>query len=91
MTGAGGLDRDAIYWHYPHYNRHPQSFPSGVIRAGDWKLVGHGDPANLKDWELYNLANDRTEIHNLAAASPQRVERMARAWQDWAKRTGLKR
>jgi len=62
-----------------------------AVRQGDWKLVGRGDPANLENWELYNLADDRTENHNLAAVSPQRVERMARAWQDWARRTGLKR
>ena len=62
-----------------------------AVRQGDWKLVGHGDPANLKNWELYNLANARTEVHNLAHASPQRVERMAHAWQSWAKRTGLKK
>jgi len=60
------------------------------VRQGDWKLVGRGDPANLKNWELYNLANDRTEIHDLAAASSDRVKRMAEAWQDWARRTGLK-
>jgi arylsulfatase len=61
------------------------------VRQGDCKAVSCGDPKNLKSWELYNLAKDRTEIHNLAPTSQKRVERMARAWQDWARRTGLKR
>ena len=28
LTGHGGLDRDAIYWHYPHYCKQPHAFPS---------------------------------------------------------------
>jgi len=39
LTGDGRIGRPAIYWHYPHYNRHPASFPSGVIRSGHWKLL----------------------------------------------------
>jgi arylsulfatase A-like enzyme len=61
------------------------------VRQGDWKLVGRGDPANLKNWELYNLATDRTELHNVAAETLDRVRRMVTVWQTWAKRTGSKR
>ncbi|PHS14824.1 MAG: sulfatase, partial [Blastopirellula sp.] len=25
LTGTGELKRDAIFWHYPHYNQHPSS------------------------------------------------------------------
>ena len=61
-----------------------------AVRQGDWKIVQPRRSTNLKSWELYNLAKDRTEIHNLAPTSQKRVERMARAWQDWARRTGFK-
>jgi arylsulfatase len=61
-----------------------------AVRQGDWKIVQPQGSTDLKSWELYNLAKDRTEIHNLAPTSQERVERMARAWQDWAKRTGFK-
>lgn len=54
-----------------------------AVRMGPWKLVKqHGQP-----WELYNLANDRTESNNLAAAQPQRVAQMAASYDAWAARS----
>jgi arylsulfatase len=69
------MQREAIYWEHEG-NR--------AVRQGDWKLVGKG-PAGA--WELYNLAADRTEQHNLAAKEPQRVKAMINMWETWAKRT----
>ena len=43
---------------------------------GDWKLVSFRG----EEWELYNLAKDRTEINNLAARKPDRVKAMAAKW-----------
>ena len=55
---------------------------NAALREGDWKLVGKG--ALVRDgirpkvkWELYNLADDPNEQHNLAAAEPKRVKEMA--------------
>ena len=48
-----------------------------AIRIGDWKLVASkGD-----SWELYNLAVDRSETHDLATAHPERVAEFAKRWQ----------
>lgn len=48
------------------------------LRDGDWKLVSfRGQP-----WELYNLAEDRTELRNLAARHPEIVKRMADQWHE---------
>ena len=33
LRGEGGLDREAIYWHYPHYHALGMA-PGGAIRAG---------------------------------------------------------
>ncbi len=53
-----------------------------AIRMGKWKLVAlHGQP-----WELYNVEQDRTELHDLAQQQPERVARMAKAWDEWADR-----
>ena len=53
-----------------------------AVRDGDWKLVAeHGKP-----WELYNLARDRSEQHDLATAEPKRAARMAAAWEAYARR-----
>ncbi|QDU98234.1 arylsulfatase [Lignipirellula cremea] len=53
-----------------------------AIRQGDWKLCWG---ASDKRWELYNLAEDRTETNDLAAKFPDRVARMAAAWENWAR------
>ncbi|MHC5028871.1 MAG: arylsulfatase [Planctomycetota bacterium] len=66
------LEREAIYWEHEG-NR--------AIRVGDWKLVARGRKGT---WELYDLATDRTEVNDLAAAHPARVESMAEAWTTWA-------
>ena len=70
----------ALYWHYPHYNRHPHSFPSGVIREGDWKLIQNYETEAI---QLYNLRHDIGETENLAASQPERASRMLRRLNDW--------
>lgn len=56
-----------------------------AIRDGEWKLVReHGRP-----WELFNIARDRTELNDLAAAEPEKTTALARAWQQWADRAGV--
>jgi len=50
------------------------------LRDGDWKLVSF----QSQPWELYNLAEDRTELHDVAAAHPEILERMVRQWHDMA-------
>jgi arylsulfatase A-like enzyme len=60
---ADKLDRDAIYWHYPHYGNQGGT-PGSAIRMGDWKLIQFYTPG--KDLELYNLADDIGEKNNLA-------------------------
>ncbi|MEM9280458.1 MAG: arylsulfatase [Verrucomicrobiota bacterium] len=50
-----------------------------VVRDGRWKLAQRkSDP-----WELYDLAEDRTETQNLASQHPERVEKMVAMWNAW--------
>lgn len=43
------------------------------LRQGDWKIVSE---RRLKNWELYNLAEDRSETHDLAATMPDKLRAM---------------
>jgi arylsulfatase len=46
------------------------------LRDGDWKIVSfRGGP-----WELYHIAKDRSELHDLAAQHPSKVEKMVAEW-----------
>ena len=39
-----------------------------------------------REWELYDLNTDRTELHDLAAAHPDKVAEMERQYNAWAER-----
>jgi arylsulfatase A len=73
------LDRDAIYFHYPHYHH---SEPAGAIRQGDWKLIEFFADGRL---ELYNLADDISESNDLAATYPDRARAMQKRLASWRK------
>jgi len=50
------------------FNEH---FGAKYVRSGDWKLVKR----NKGEWHLYNIANDRTELNNLAEEHPETVQK----------------
>ena len=47
-----------------------------ALRQGPWKLVS----AKLGKWELYNMDDDRTELHDLSDQHPKRVAEMEAEW-----------
>jgi arylsulfatase len=51
------------------------------LRDGDWKAVSFRGEA----WELYNMAEDRAELHNLAETEPDRVKTMLETWTKMAR------
>ena len=85
LTGQGTINRDAIFWHYPHYNQHPQSFPSGVIRAGDWKLI---EAFETNELSLYNLADDLGETNDLSERHPAKVAELQAKLKSWREQVG---
>ena len=80
LSGESEMKRDALFWHYPHYNRHPQNFPAGVIRVGDWKLMQAFESGEVS---LFNLAEDIGETTNLAKKHPGQARRMLGWLNEW--------
>ena len=70
LSSQGGqkLNRDAIFWHFPHYRHNPG--PYSIIREGDWKLIKFYEGT----MELFDLKNDLGETKNLASAMPEKVK-----------------
>ena len=68
--GKQKLDRDAIYWHFPHYRHNPG--PYSIIREGDWKLIKFYEGP----MELFDLKNDLGEARNLASAMPGKLREL---------------
>ena len=79
LTEAGGLDRDAIFWHYPHYGNQGGT-PGASVRLGDWKLIRFFEDDHV---ELYNLREDVSERRNLAHVEPERRDRLLARLNDW--------
>ncbi len=75
FAGAPIQNRQALFWEHEG-NR--------ALRIGRWKLVAKSPRGK---WELYDMEHDRTELHDLAEAQPERTREMAAEWERWAKRT----
>jgi len=76
LRGRSRISRDAIYWEHEG-NR--------AVREGKWKLVAQ----HKRDWELYDLEADRSELNNLAPALPAKVKSLAAKYERWAARAGV--
>ena len=84
LTQTGEFQRDAIYWHYPHYHH---STPAGAIRQGDWKLKEFYEDGRV---ELYNLHNDIAETDNLAKQMPEKATQLQQKLAYWRKSVGAR-
>jgi len=84
--GGRKLDREAIFWHYPHYGNQGGT-PGSSLRSGDWKLIEFLEDGRL---ELYNLREDPGEDRNMAADRPELAARLRQLLADWRERVGAR-
>ena len=75
-------ERD-LYWHFPHWGNQG-GYPGAAIRRGDWKYI-HSFWGKAP--ELYNLADDPGERHNLTLKHPDIALEMHNALQDLHRET----
>lgn len=88
---SDGIALHEALWFYHQGNR--------ALRKGNWKILhsvrtrddGWGSVADEEDarpgeWELYDLATDRSERHDLAAERPEVVRELANLWEQWKDR-----
>ena len=71
------------------YDRGPIFFEheaNCAVRDEEWKLVSKGRHVTpyKTQWELYNLEKDRTEMKNVAALYPDKVNELSKLWDNWA-------
>ncbi|MFH1266546.1 MAG: sulfatase [Planctomycetota bacterium] len=81
---SGTLARDAVYWHYPHYNP-IGGYPYGAIRRGDWKLIEVYEDMHV---ELYNLKDDLGETTDLTAQHPELAATLRAKLHQWRAEVG---
>jgi len=78
------LDREAIYFHYPHYHH---SRPASAVRKGNLKLIEWLEDGSL---ELYDLEEDIGEENNLAESQPEQAKALQAELAEWRKRVGAR-
>lgn len=83
---GGKLERDALYWHYPHYSNQG-GIPGGAIRSGNFKLFERYEDGRV---HLYDLSTDIGEKNDLASEMPERVQAMRSKLHQWYKTVDAK-
>ena len=80
LKGAKTLDRNALYWHFPHYSNHGMQSPGGAIRRGDHKLIEYLENGTV---QLFNLRDDPSEQHDLAREHPRTAADLRDMLHNW--------
>ena len=80
LAGVSSLERDTLYFHYPHY--YSTTTPVSAIREGDWKLLEYFEDGRL---ELYNLGNDLGETEDLSLSRRSLANRLREKLDGWRK------
>jgi arylsulfatase A-like enzyme len=83
ITGEQDLDRQELYWHFPHYRAYEDVRPFSIVRRDDWKLIRFWEGPT----ELYNLREDPSETNNLSRREPEKVLELESALDQWLKET----
>ena len=86
LLKGGALERDALYWHYPHYSNQGGK-PGGAVRAGEYKLVEFYENGRR---ELFDVLKDPGENRNLSAEKPDIVKRLGDGLTAWRTKVGAK-
>jgi len=70
FTTDNSVSHDYLWWFHENHR---------AVRVGDWKVVslGMSDP-----WELYNLHDDRSEMHDLSSSDPAKTKELATLWEE---------
>jgi arylsulfatase len=77
LLGKTKATHDTLFWEHEG---------GRAVRVGDWKIAARKN----SDWELFDLAKDRSEAVNLSAKNPEKVQQMSMAWKKWAVKMGIK-
>lgn len=72
LTENSRLNRDELFWHFPHYHGSGWK-PGSALRKGDWKLVVHYEDNRT---ELFNLAEDPGETTDVSFENEAKTTEM---------------
>ncbi len=77
LTESGGAEREALFWHYPHYHH---SRPASAVRVGRFKLIEFLDGGPN---ELFDLVADIGKSRNLVTERPELARSLRERLRTW--------
>ncbi len=80
VRGEKQLNRQAIYWHFPHYSNHGMQSPGAAIRSGDFKLLEYYENNSV---QLFNLREDVSEQRDLSREQPELTQKLTAMLHEW--------
>ena len=82
------IDREELFWHYPHYHQGSGMKPASAIRWKNYKLIEWHEPTILNgknQTELYDLNNDLEEKFNLVEKKTKIAYKLKLKLHSWYK------
>ncbi len=79
LRETGTLDREAIFWHYPHYSNQGGT-PAAAVVSGPWKLIQWFETGRTA---LFNLEQDISETTDLSRIHPAIHDRLLALLKRW--------
>ena len=87
LKGEEKLEREAIYWHFPHYSNHGMQSPGVAVRSGDYKLLEYYEDGRI---QLFNLKEDIGEQNDLSDREPEKAAELTEMLHRWRKSIGAR-
>ena len=87
------INRDELFWHYPHYHNGSGMKPASAIRWKNYKLIEWHEPTLLNkanQIELYDLTVDPGESNNLSLKIPEIAFLMRNKLRNWTNEVDAK-
>ena len=79
-TASADFDTRTLGW---------SAYGMDAYRHGDWKVLRLPEPFGSGDWQLYDLATDPGELHDLASEFPDRTKVLSNLFVDYAESNGV--
>ncbi len=79
-------DREALFWHYPHYGNQGGK-PGAAVRKGNFKLIEYFGEDTV---ELYDLNDDVGESKDLSSLMPEKVDELKFILHNWLDETNAR-